>query len=220
MHEKKDYEKERRPERIKQHRASAGFDELAQNGKIPINVRCACWIAAEGALQGSRQHTGAKPIFKPCSEPAQYGAPQSIKHASDHNRERNDQREHQQRVNAVARQDAIIDLKEVDGRSEKQQIVAATVCEHEAKRACAGPQDRLQRGLWRRHEMETNGRHQHCHYRQRFSGSAFSLDRRWQQVDWRRPAALAAGSPAGRAADQMEVSCWISTFPPNAMLPS
>jgi len=57
------------------------------------------------------------------------------------------QREHQQRVDTAARQDAIIDLKEVDGRSKEQQIVAATVCEHEAKRACAGPQGRIQRGL-------------------------------------------------------------------------
>ncbi|HWZ08496.1 MAG TPA: hypothetical protein VNY53_16450, partial [Bradyrhizobium sp.] len=51
MYEKKDYEKERRPERIKQHRASAGFDKLTQNGKIPIDVQCACRIAAEGVFQ-------------------------------------------------------------------------------------------------------------------------------------------------------------------------
>ena len=50
MYEKKDYEKERRPERVKQHRASAGFDKLTQNGKIPIDVRCACRIAAEGVF--------------------------------------------------------------------------------------------------------------------------------------------------------------------------
>jgi len=52
MHEKKDYEKERRPERVKQHRASAGFDELAQTGKIPIDGRCACRIARGRRIPG------------------------------------------------------------------------------------------------------------------------------------------------------------------------
>src|SRR4051794_274210 len=74
MYEKKDTEKEGSPKRVEQHRACVGFDELTQNGKIPIRFGCPRRIAAEGVFEASREHGGTKSIFEPCTEPAQYCA--------------------------------------------------------------------------------------------------------------------------------------------------
>ena len=153
MYEKKDTEEERSPERIKQHRASVGVNKLTQNGEIPIRFRCARRIAAEGAFETGREHGRTKPVFEPGTEPAQYCATQCVEHSPDHDRDRNDHGEHQKRVAAPARQDAIIDLKQIDGRSKEQQIIAATIGEHDSERACAGPERRLQRGLGRRYDV-------------------------------------------------------------------
>jgi hypothetical protein len=92
-------------------------------------------------------------IFKPGAKPAQYGATQCVKHSPDHDGKHHNQGEHQERVGASARQHAIVNLKQVDGGSEQEQIVAAAVCKHESKRARAGPKRRLQRCLWRRHHL-------------------------------------------------------------------
>jgi len=77
---------------------------------------------------------------------ANCGAPQRVKHSANHDGKRNDERQHQERIGAAARQDAIIDLKQIDGRSEEKKIVTAAIRENESERACAGPQGRLQ---WR-----------------------------------------------------------------------
>ncbi len=198
MDEKKDNEKKRSPERVKQHRACAGFDELTQDAKVAMDGRCAPGIAVESTFERRREYVGAKSIFEPGTEPAQYGAAQRIEHASDDDSDRNDQREHQQRGATAARQDAIIDLKQVDGRSKEQQIVAAAIGEHDAKLTSAGPQRRLQWGLWRHQQhIQPEGRHQHRRNRHRFRGSTLSLDINYKldrsARDSQRPAARAAG---------------------------
>jgi len=86
-------------------------------------------------------------FLEPLANPAQCSAAQCIKHSANHNGERNNERQHQERIAAAARQDAIIDLKQIDGRSEKKEIIAAAVCENEAERPRAGPQGGFQRRL-------------------------------------------------------------------------
>jgi hypothetical protein len=69
-------------------------------------------------------------FFKPLAHPAQCSAAQCVKHATNHDGKRNDQRQHQERIAAATRQDAIIDLKQIDGRREKKEIIAAAIREN------------------------------------------------------------------------------------------
>ena len=66
-------------------------------------------------------------FFKPLAHPAQCSAAQCVKHAANHDGKCNDERQHQERIAAAARQHAIIDLKQIDGRREKKEIVAAAI---------------------------------------------------------------------------------------------
>src|SRR6267143_7272549 len=93
-------------------------------------------------FEASGKHCWTKSIFKPRADPAHCGAPQRVKHSANHDRKGNDERQHQERIGAAARQDAIIDLKQIDGRSEKKEIVTAAIGENEPERSCAGPQGR------------------------------------------------------------------------------
>ena len=84
-------------------------------------------------------------FLEPLANPAQCSAAQCIKHSANHDGERNDERQHRERIAAAARQDAIIDLKQIDGRSQKKEIIAAAIRENESERPRAGPQGGLQR---------------------------------------------------------------------------
>ena len=146
MHEEENAEEERRPERIEQGRAGAGLGELTQHRKIAIGFRCPRPVGM-GAFEARGERCGMKFFFKPLAHPAQCGAAQCIEHAANHDGKRNDERQHQERSAAAARQHAIVDLKQIDGRREKKQIVAAAIRENESERPRAGPQRRLQRRL-------------------------------------------------------------------------
>ena len=100
--------------------------------------------------------------FKPLAHPTQCSAAQCIKHSANHDGKRNDECQHQERIAAAARQHAIIDLKQIDGRREKKEIVAAAIRENESERPRAGPQRRLQRRPRRRHCLQLERWHQHC----------------------------------------------------------
>src|SRR4029077_1481299 len=115
MHEEKNADKERRPEYIKQQRACARLKELTQDREIPIDIRCTPRICANGIVEAYGEHFRTEAIFKPGSKPAQNGATQCVKHAPDRDGKRNNQGEHQKRVGASTRRDAVINLKQVDG---------------------------------------------------------------------------------------------------------
>ena len=146
MHEEENAEEERRPERVKQGRAGSGLGELTQHRKIAIGFRCPRPVGM-GAFEARGECCRMKFCFKPLAHPAQCGAAQCIKHSADHDGKRDDERQHQERVAAAARQHAIVDLKQIDGRREKKDIVAAAIRENESERPRAGPQRRLQRHL-------------------------------------------------------------------------
>ncbi len=162
MHEEKNAEEERRPEHVKQHRTCSGLSELTQCRKIAVCLRCARSIGLIGVFEASGEHCRMEFFLEPLANPAQCSAAQCIKHSANHNGERNDERQHQERIAAAARQDAIIDLKQIDRRSEKKEIITAAICENEAERPRASPQGGFQRRLRRRHHLQPERRHQHC----------------------------------------------------------
>jgi hypothetical protein len=100
-------------------------------------------------IQNKRRALPDEVLPRATRQPAQCCAAQCIKHSANHDGERNDERQHQERIAAAARQDAIIDLKQINGRSEKKEIVAAAVRENQAERPRAGPQGGFQRRLRR-----------------------------------------------------------------------
>ncbi len=145
MHEEKNGEEDRRPEHVEQHRACSGLSELTQGRKIAIRLRCARLTDLIRIVQASRGHCRMESIFKPLAHPGHCSAAQRVKHSANHDGERNDEGQHQERIGAAARQDAIVDLKQIDGGSEKKEIVTAAICENESDRPRAGPQGRFQR---------------------------------------------------------------------------
>ena len=92
-----------------------------------------------GAFEARGECCGMQFLFEPLAHPAQRGAAQRIEHAADHDGERDDDGQHQQRVAAAARQHAIVDLEQINGGREKQEIVAAAIDENECERPHAGP---------------------------------------------------------------------------------
>ena len=58
MHEKKDAEEERRPERVKQRRAGAGLSELTQGREIAIRFRCPRPIGSWAYLRHAESAAG------------------------------------------------------------------------------------------------------------------------------------------------------------------
>ena len=105
------------------------FSELTQGRKIAIRLRCARLTDLIRIVQASRGHCRMKSIFKPLAHPGHCSAAQRVKHSANHDGERNDEGQHQERIGAAARQDAIVDLKQIDGGSEKKEIVTAAICE-------------------------------------------------------------------------------------------
>ena len=145
MHEEENANEEGRPERVKQGRTGPGLSELTQGRKVAIGLRRPRPIGFIGEIEARGECCRMEFFFKPLAHSAQCGAAQCIEHAADHDGKRNDERQHQQRIAAAARQHAIIDLKQIDGRREKKEIVAAAIRENQSERPRAGPQGRLQR---------------------------------------------------------------------------
>src|ERR1700694_2516476 len=140
MHEEKNAEEERRAEHVKQQRACSGLSELTQGRKIAIRLRCARLTGLIGVFEAGREPPWMDSFSEPLANPAQCSAAQCIKHSANHDGKRNDERQHQERIAAPARQDAIIDLEQIDGRSEEKEIVAAAIRENDSERPRAGPQ--------------------------------------------------------------------------------
>lgn len=162
MHEKENAEKKRRPAHVEQHRAGTGLGELPQRGEIAIGFGRARGVGAISVFEAGGEYRRTQPLFKPNADSAQGRPAQCVQQAADHDGGRDDQRQHQERVGAAARQDAIIDLKQVDRRRQQQEIVAAAVREYERERAGRGAQRRLQRRVRRRQHVQQERRRRHC----------------------------------------------------------
>ncbi len=148
-------------------------------------------------------------LFEPLAHPAQRGAAQRIEHAADHDGERDDDGQHQQRVAAAARQHAIVDLQQIDRRREQQEIVAAAIGKNEAERPHAGPQRRLQRRLRRRHRLQLERWHQHCGFAKDLKLANFRAIVRWLRDELRTGGICAAGPPLMRIGQlNNESSIW------------
>ena len=145
MHEEENAKEERRPERVEQRRTRSGLGELTQGRKIAIGFRRTRPIGFVGVFEARGERRRMEFLFEPLAHPAQCSAAQCIEHAADHDGKRDDERQHQERIAAAARQHAIVDLKQIDRRREKKEVVAAAIRENESERPRAGPQGRLQR---------------------------------------------------------------------------
>src|SRR5438477_416390 len=74
MHEEKNAEEERRPEHVKQHRASPGLSELTECRKIAVCLRCARPIGLIGVFETSGEHCRMEFFLEPLANPAQCSA--------------------------------------------------------------------------------------------------------------------------------------------------
>ncbi|MCY1309272.1 hypothetical protein D9M70_593510 [compost metagenome] len=89
-------------------------------------------------FEAGRQHDGPQAVIEPAADPRQRGAPHDIQNRADQHRCRDDERQHEQRVGAAARQDAIVNLQQVNGGSQQEQVIGAAIEKDQQEGSRAG----------------------------------------------------------------------------------
>jgi hypothetical protein len=100
-----------RPRQVEEGRAGGTAEELAQGAKVAPCLRCSSRVGPQRRLHGSGEHGSLQALFEPSSDAGEHFAPQGLDDRMERERKDDDEGQHEERVEALARQHVIVDLQ-------------------------------------------------------------------------------------------------------------
>ena len=121
MHQPDDGEEDRRPRRIEQGVDAGAGEEGADEAEIAQRLRVG-GAAVEGGAQAGGDQLGRQLAIEPLADAGEDLAAHHLQQAEDEDGDAGDDRQHHQRLDLAAGEDAIVHLHHVDGRGEYEQV--------------------------------------------------------------------------------------------------
>ena len=140
-------EKDGRPWQVEQRRAGGSAEELAQRAEVAPRLGCTGGIGAQRRLYGSSKHGCLQALLEPAPDTRQHLAPQSLDDRVESESENDDDGQHVEGVEALARQHVVVDLQQIERHGQGEQVDEEAQARDENERITAEPEGVLHLGL-------------------------------------------------------------------------
>ena len=122
MHQDHRENEDRRPRKIEQSGAGGAAEEGAEAANVAPGLRRRSRITAQGRLHCCNKNRGLQALIEPDPNAGEHRAAQGLQDGMDGQRNDDDQGQHHERLDTAARKDVVIDMQEVEGNRQRQQV--------------------------------------------------------------------------------------------------
>ena len=143
-----DGEIDRDPGNVEQ-RCDAGAEERADGTEIPKAFALVVALAETGVERPAEGERADTP-FQPGGDPIEHAAAQGVEQTEKQQRQGGDDRQVQQGFDASRGQDAVVDLKHVDGRGQHQDVQHGAE-QHHSRQGAPAPTESIGQNIILRH---------------------------------------------------------------------